>query len=86
MNNDTIKKPCIKCFLADLDNKKLLEDVRKAIALMKDNEKASESVYSDRLSVCKKCDYLNEGTCNACGCYVELRAASAIGRCPYKKW
>ena len=29
---------------------------------------------------------LEEATCKACGCYVEVRAYSARSRCPDKKW
>ncbi len=32
------------------------------------------------------CSYLNAGTCTACGCFVELRAALRTGHCPYRKW
>ncbi len=69
-----------------MDNEKLLADVRQAIERLPDDAKVSEKTYRERLDVCKNCDYLNEGTCGACGCYVELRAAALTGRCPYKKW
>ncbi len=79
-------KRCKKCLLAELDNEKLLADVREAIARLGTELKVSDETYHARLEVCKECDYLNEGTCNACGCYVELRAATKAGKCPYKKW
>ena len=80
------RRPCRKCLLAQLDNDKLLADVRTAIDRLPDAEKVSENEYLSRLEKCKECDHLNEGTCNACGCYVELRAAAKTGKCPYKKW
>lgn len=80
------KRICKKCLLAELDNEKLLADVQKAIRLLKDDDRASDELYQNRLALCKECDYLNDGTCGACGCFVELRAARAIGKCPYKKW
>ena len=80
------KRKCIKCLLAELDNEKLLEDVRLAIDRLPGELKVSGEEYDARLGVCRECDYLNEGTCNACGCYVELRAAAKTGKCPYKKW
>lgn len=80
------RKPCRKCLLAQLDNQKLLADVRAAIDRLSSADKVSDDEYERRLHVCKSCDYLNEGTCNACGCYVELRAAAKAGACPYKKW
>ncbi|MFR1660111.1 DUF6171 family protein [Gallintestinimicrobium sp.] len=43
-------------------------------------------MYEKRLELCKACDYLEAGTCLACGCYVELRAAVKKNRCPYRHW
>lgn len=60
--------------------------IEKYKSAIKAADKAEEACYESRLSVCKKCDYLNEGTCGACGCYVELRAAAKNTVCPYKKW
>jgi len=80
------KKRCIKCLLAELDNKQLLADVQEAVRRLADDMKVPEGEYTRRLEICKECDYLNEGTCNACGCYVELRAAAKSGKCPYNKW
>ncbi len=79
-------RKCRKCLLAELDNEKLLADVRQAVDRLGEELKVSDEVYRLRLEVCKECDYLNEGTCNACGCYVELRAATKAGSCPYSKW
>ena len=36
-----------------------------------------EKEYEARLAVCKACDRLNAGTCNACGCQ-ELRRLQAF--------
>ena len=80
------KRFCRKCLLAELDDEKLLAEVRQAIDRLSDDMKVSDETYRKRLDVCKNCDYLNEGTCGACGCYVELRAAARTGKCPYKKW
>ncbi len=77
---------CKKCLLAQLDNKELLEQVRTAVERLDKKDRVPDAEYDRRLDVCKECDYLNDGTCNACGCYVELRAAARSGRCPYKKW
>ena len=85
-NKGSGKKPCIKCLLSELDSGKIYEDIKRVISLMKADEKVPDSIYMQRLGVCKECTYLNEGTCNACGCYVELRGASVSGKCPYGKW
>jgi hypothetical protein len=43
-------------------------------------------VTAARLNVCRECEKINQGTCLACGCYVEIRAALKNGKCPYNKW
>ena len=80
------RRPCKKCFLKELGDKDLLEQVRAAIEKLPTDSKVSEEEYEKRLNVCRNCDYLNEATCNACGCYAELRAAAVSGKCPYSKW
>ena len=49
-------------------------------------EEYLKKLYEDRLAVCKECNYLNEGMCGACGCFVELRAVIRNNVCPYEKW
>ena len=76
---------CKKCLLremAEADAKKIAA-YRDAI---KEKDRVAEAEYEARLAVCKSCDFLNAGTCGACGCYVELRSAAKTGKCPYKKW
>ncbi len=53
---------------------------------LKEEDRSSEELYEERLSACKACERLQNGTCSACGCYVELRAAGKKGECPYHLW
>lgn len=73
--------------LADSDDLKakleMLEKYREAIKV---NDRVMQDEYERRLSVCRSCEKLIEGTCMACGCYVELRAVAKVSRCPKKKW
>lgn len=48
--------------------------------------KADDSLYEERLSICKECEKLISGMCLKCGCYVEMRAAVTRNTCPGKKW
>ena len=32
--------------------------------------------------ICRRCENLDNGTCMACGCYVEMRAARLDMHCP----
>ena len=76
---------CKKCLLRDLaaeDQK----NIGKYIGAIKPQDRTDGEAYEERLAVCMKCEKLVEATCQACGCYVELRAAIRHGRCPYQKW
>ena len=83
---ETQKKPCLKCLLREMDERAYLEKLHRYIELLDGDVRTAEALYEERLAVCKTCDYLEAGTCLACGCYVELRAAVKKNKCPYKKW
>lgn len=76
---------CKKCLLREMaeEDAKRIEAYRDAIKI---EDRVEEREYESRLIICKSCDFLNAGTCGACGCYVELRAIAKAGRCPHKKW
>lgn len=72
---DTQKKPCLKCLLRELDEEAYMKQLHRYIVQLDPEVKTAQQVYEKRLELCKACDYLEAGTCLACGCYVELRAA-----------
>lgn len=78
-------KGCKMCLLRDLAEKDQKE-LKKYLAVIKPSERATEELYEERLLICRSCEKLVNATCDACGCYVEIRAYSASGRCPKKKW
>lgn len=77
---------CKRCGLKTVLNKdeidKMVDDVRNMkIPLADDN------LYQKRLAVCGECEKIEYGsTCMACGCMVQVRALTADGKCPMKKW
>lgn len=77
---------CFRCFLEEIDPEAYRRDIKYILDRMEPAEKTSETEYRRRLEVCRNCSYLSMAVCDACGCYVELRAAIRDGRCPYKKW
>ncbi|MCR5282541.1 MAG: DUF6171 family protein [Lachnospiraceae bacterium] len=79
-------RTCKQCLLRDFDKALYEEQIRVYIDRLSDSDKADAAEYEKRLSLCKACESLLEGTCLKCGCYVELRAAGKRGRCPAKKW
>ena len=80
------KYPCRKCLSREMDQNAYMESLYAYIARLEPEIKADEAVYEERLGICKGCDYLKEGLCGACGCFVELRAVIAKNVCPYQKW
>lgn len=77
---------CRRCLLRELDEKEYQEKLERYIVGLDDSLKAPDALYAQRLGICKECGKLSAGTCLACGCYVELRAAVKGSRCPDKKW
>ena len=69
-----------------MNSEKVLNDIKKAVDRLGEDAKVSDEEYERRLGICKECEYLWEGTCNKCGCYVELRAATKLSDCPYHLW
>lgn len=82
---------CTRCLIREMvgtedfkeSEMKMIEKYRDAI---KQADRVSDKEYEQRLAVCKECEKLTSGTCGACGCYVELRAAAKVSHCPHKKW
>ena len=78
---------CKRCLTRDMiDKDAYFETLRQLIADVKGDERADDTLYEGRLSVCTACDRLLDGLCGACGCYVELRAVVSANSCPYDKW
>ena len=71
---------------SDASKQSELEMIEKYRAAIKQADRVDDAEYERRLSVCRQCDKLLAGTCNACGCYVELRAVAKVSHCPKKKW
>ena len=69
-----------------MDQEAYMENLYSYIQHLDEDIKAEQALYQERLAVCKECDYLSEGMCRACGCFVELRAAIAHNSCSYGKW
>ena len=79
-------KPCTRCLLKDYSKEVYEKLIVEGLKALPAEDLADEEVTSKRLSVCKDCEKINQGTCLACGCYVEIRAALKGGKCPYSKW
>jgi len=78
------KKPfCRRCLLEDMpDEAALARSIRELIDLLPEEKRSSAEVNAQRLSICRECNHLQNGMCVLCGCYVELRAAKRLMKCP----
>ncbi len=81
----SVARICKRCLLRDMEEE-ARANLGKYLAAIKEQDRTEETIYQGRLKVCLECVYLKDATCEACGCYVEFRAAVKHGRCPYKKW
>lgn len=87
-NNEVkTRRVCRKCLLKEMmENGDFYATLKANIDAVTGEDRADDVTYEGRLKVCKECDYLADGMCKACGCYVEYRAVKAKEKCPYKKW
>ena len=85
MGKETTKY-CRKCLTRDMDLDGYFDNLHQYIQNLGEDIKSAPDLYENRLNRCKECDRLNEGICNACGCFVELRAVIAKKSCPFGKW
>ena len=79
-------KPCTRCLLKDYSKEVYEHLIVEGLKALPAEDIADGEVTAIRLGVCQACEKLNQGTCLACGCYVEIRAALKTGKCPYSKW
>ena len=88
MEQDTEKlRACKRCLIRDMaDQEEYFRSLRDYIDNLDIDIKSSDSLYEERLALCRECEMLMQGMCRKCGCYVELRAALAKNACPCKQW
>lgn len=79
---------CRKCLLYTESREEFFQRLEAYIANLDEDDRADQKTYEERLHTCAKCVHLKEGMCVLCGCYVELRAALKVRRCPdvIRKW
>lgn len=81
-----MSKPfCRKCLFEEIDHDGMYDSIKELIAALPEERRAVDTEYQRRLDICRRCEYLGEGTCGKCGCFVELRAAKANMHCPHEE-
>ena len=79
------RKPCINCLLRDIKQDEVYDSLRRYIESFDPEIKVEENLYEYRLTLCKECDYLRDGICGKCGCFVEARALKKSAGCPHEQ-
>ena len=79
---------CRRCLAKDMPDTSYFDNMYEYIRQLDPEIKAEDPLYEERLSFCKECDYLLNGMCRICGCFVEMRAAIRKNHCPdiHGKW
>ncbi len=73
---------CKRCLLQEMNEQAQYQNIFDLIAQLDPELKPDPIVYAQRLSSCQSCEMLYQGICRLCGCFVELRAAKRINKCP----
>jgi len=73
---------CKRCLLKDLQEDEYIKQVYEYIESLPDEIKADTALFQERLELCRVCNYLVNGMCKICGCFVEVRAAKKAQQCP----
>ncbi len=56
------------------------------MGLYQDVQNKMSLSQSDRLKICKKCKYNNNGMCMDCFCVIKLKVKIKSTSCPQGKW
>ncbi|MDO5135962.1 MAG: DUF6171 family protein [Eubacteriales bacterium] len=73
---------CRKCLPPGKGREEYFESLGRYIQQMDESVKVDQETYEKRLAVCGSCEKLLDGMCRLCGCFVELRAAQRVRKCP----
>ena len=75
---------CRKCLFEEIDRNGVFASIQELINALPEEKRTDDESCRRRLEICRSCDFLGEGTCGKCGCFVELRAAKADMHCPHE--
>lgn len=79
---------CRKCLLREESQEEYFQKLDAYIAGLDEEVRVDQELYEERLKLCGTCTNLLNGMCRLCGCFVELRAALKVRKCPApdRKW
>lgn len=79
---------CKRCLAREMPDASYFQNMYDYIKHLDSDIKTPDTLYEERLALCKQCDSLLNGMCRVCGCFVEMRAAVKTNQCPaiHPKW
>ncbi len=80
-----IADECEHCLKKELSDEEYYEIIRECTDIVPPEKRADANTYQQRLLMCSRCEYLQNGICRMCGCFVRIRAFVAESRCPMNK-
>lgn len=75
-------RACRKCLLHAQSKEEFFAELDAYIENLDPDVRVEQEVYEERLHICGACPKQTEGMCRICGCFVELRAALKVRKCP----
>lgn len=75
------RAPCRRCLLAAFGAAEEAAAVRAYIRSFDAEARADWRLYRRRLAACRRCNFLQNGLCRLCGCFVRARAAKNVLHC-----
>ena len=73
---------CEKCLFREMSDHEYFRYIQSYLDTMDQRSRVTDMEYGERLDKCKICQYLRNGMCRLCGCFVEIRCASKHRHCP----
>ena len=73
---------CRKCLPRQESWEEYFQKLSDYVNRMDEDLKVEQETYESRLALCAECGNLLNGMCRLCGCFVELRAAQKVKKCP----
>ena len=79
---------CRKCLLEQTSLEEYADSLKAYIENLDEEDRVPQELYEERLEKCARSANLFSGMCRLCGCFVELRAALKVRKCPDlpRKW
>lgn len=82
---NSLNVECEYCLSRELSDEQYIRTIKEYVNLVPLDKRADSRVYQRRLKLCSACEFLQNGMCRMCGCFVEIRAIVAKRTCPINK-